>query len=63
MCLMLRMVFKQAFRQTQGLMRSIAKLMGVDIRVPHFTTMSRRGNGLSLSYKAASKGSKPIAPA
>jgi len=54
------MVFKQAFRQTQGLMRSIAKLMGVDIRVPHFTTMSRRGNGLSLSYKAASKGSKPM---
>jgi hypothetical protein len=60
MCLMLRMVFKQAFRQTQGLMRSIAKLMGVDITVPHFTTMSRRGNGLSLSAKAVSKSAKPV---
>jgi len=44
MCLTLRMVFKQPLRQTQGLMRSIAKLMGVDITGPHFTTMSRRGN-------------------
>ncbi|MFT5006795.1 MAG: hypothetical protein ACI8YI_002424, partial [Paracoccaceae bacterium] len=53
MCLTLRMVFKQALRQTQGLMRSISKLMGVDITVPHFTTMSRRGNGLSLPPKTA----------
>jgi hypothetical protein len=42
MCLILRMVFKQALRQTQGLMRSISKLIGVDIAVPHFTTMSGR---------------------
>ena len=39
MCLTLRMVFKQPLRQTQGLMRSISKLMGVDITVPHLTTM------------------------
>jgi hypothetical protein len=60
MCLMLRMVVKQAFRQTQGLMRSIAKLLDVDIAVPHFTTVSRRGNGLSLSAKTASKSAKPV---
>lgn len=60
MCLTLRMVFKQPLRQTQGLMRSIAKLMGVDITVPHFTTMSRRGNGLSLPPKTASKSAKPV---
>jgi hypothetical protein len=60
MCLTLRMVFKQPLRQTQGLMRSISKLMGVDITVPHFTTMSRRGNGLSLPPKTASKSTKPV---
>jgi hypothetical protein len=60
MCLTLHMVFKQPLRQTQGLMRSISKLMGVDITVPHFTTMSRRGNGLSLPPKTASKSTKPV---
>jgi hypothetical protein len=47
-CLTFGMVFKQPLRQTQGLMRSIAGLLGVKIAVPHFTTLSRRGNGLSL---------------
>jgi hypothetical protein len=60
LCLTLGMVFKQPLRQTEGLMRSIAKLLGVDITVPHFTTMSRRGNGLSLSAKAASKNANPL---
>ena len=48
LCLTLRMVFKQPLRQAQGLMRAISKLMEVDITVPHFTTMSRRDNGLSF---------------
>jgi hypothetical protein len=61
MCLTLRMVFKQPLRQTQGLMLSISKLMGVDITVPHFTTMSRRGNGLSLPPKITSKSAPPCA--
>jgi hypothetical protein len=39
------------FRQTQGLMHSIANLMGVDIMTPHYTTMSLRGNRLGLSAK------------
>jgi hypothetical protein len=60
LCLTLGMVFKQPLRQTEGLMCSIAKLLGVDITVPHFTTMSRRGNGLSLSAKAASKNANPL---
>ncbi|MEH6646359.1 IS5 family transposase [Sulfitobacter sp.] len=58
MCLTLRMVFKQPLRQTQGLMRSIAKLLGVEITVPHFTTMSRRGNGLSLPPQTTSRSAK-----
>ncbi len=60
LCLTRGMVFKQPLRQTEGLMRSIAKLLGVDITVPHFTTMSRRGNGLSLSAKAASKSANAL---
>ena len=50
-CLTLGMVFKQPLRQTQGLMRSIAKLLGIIIAVPDFSTMSRRGNGLTLQTK------------
>ncbi|MFT6073739.1 MAG: hypothetical protein ACJAZ1_000648 [Yoonia sp.] len=60
LCLTFGMVFKQPLRQTQGLMRSISKLMCVDITVPHFTTLSRRGNGLSLPPKTASKTTKPV---
>jgi hypothetical protein len=41
-------------------MRSIVKLMGVDIAVRHFTTKSRRGNGLSVPPKTASKSAKPV---
>jgi hypothetical protein len=60
LCLTFGMVFKQPLRQTQGLMRSIAGLLRVEIEVPHFTTLSRRGNGLSLSPKALSKSTEPV---
>jgi hypothetical protein len=60
LCLTLGMVFKQPLRQTEGLMSSIAGLMGVETEVPHFTTLSRRGNGLSLSPKALSKSTEPV---
>jgi hypothetical protein len=43
-CLTLGMVFHQPLRQTQGLMRSIAALLEVEIAVPDFSTLSRRGN-------------------
>ena len=54
------MVFKQPLRQTQGLMRSITGLLGVEIEARHFTTLSRRVNGLSLSPKALSKSTEPV---
>ena len=41
-------------------MRSIARLLGVGIAVPDFSTLSRRGNELNLSEKAVSKSAKPI---
>jgi hypothetical protein len=60
LCLTFGMIFKQPLRQAEGLMRSIAGLLGVEIAVPHYTTLSRRGNGLSLSDRAISKNSKPV---
>jgi len=52
MCLTLGVVFTQPLRQTQGLMRSIAKLLGVEVVVPDFSTMSRRGSSLKLQTKS-----------
>ncbi|MEP2781320.1 MAG: IS5 family transposase [Pseudoruegeria sp.] len=60
MCLTLGLVFKQPLRQTQGVMRSIAKLLGVEIAVPDFSTLSRRGSGLTLRPKPNSKSGKPV---
>ena len=48
MCLTLRVVYGSPLRQTQGMTRSIATLMGVEISVPDFPTLSRRGKGLVL---------------
>ncbi|MHC2365235.1 IS5 family transposase [Rhizobium leguminosarum] len=48
MCLTVRIVYELPLRQTQGLMRSIAALMGVEITVPDFSTLSRRSKGLAL---------------
>ncbi|WP_245355776.1 transposase [Rhizobium leguminosarum] len=48
LCLTLRIVYWLALRQTQGLMRSVAALMGLDIAVPDFSTLSRRSKGLAL---------------
>ena len=39
---MLRLVFGQALRQTEGLMGSIFQLLGVDLKAPDHTTLSRR---------------------
>lgn len=60
MCLTLGLVFKQPLRQTQGLMRSIARLLGIEIAVPDFSTLSRRGNGLTLCTKPAPRSDKPV---
>ena len=48
LCLTLGKVLKQPLRQTQGLMRSIATLLGVKIAVSDFSTLSRRSNGAIL---------------
>ena len=46
--LTIRLVFHQPLRQTEGLLRSIADVLGVDIAIPDHTTLSRRGVGLPI---------------
>lgn len=48
LCLTLRVAYGLPLRQTQGLMRSVAALMGLDVLVPDFSTLSRRSKGLVL---------------
>ena len=45
--LTIRLVFHQPLRQTEGLLRCIADVLGVDIAIPDHTTLSRRGVGPS----------------
>jgi hypothetical protein len=49
--LTLRLVSHQPLRQTEGLLRSIADVLGVDIAIPDHTTLSRRGGGLAILLK------------
>ena len=46
--LVLRLVLHQPLRQTEGALRSIADLLGVQIRIPDHTTFSRRGGGVKV---------------
>jgi Transposase DDE domain len=54
--LALRLVLHQPLRQTEGALRSIAELLGVDLRIPDHTTFSRRGGGLTLLPKRLERG-------
>jgi Transposase DDE domain len=42
-------VFSQRLRQTEGLVNSIFELMGVENKVPDYSTLSRRGETISVS--------------
>jgi hypothetical protein len=46
--LALRLVFQQPLRQTEGLLRSIAGVLKINIAIPDQTTLSRRGGGLTI---------------
>src|ERR1700722_16184417 len=49
--LALRLVFHQPLRQTGGLLRSIADVLGISIAIPDHTTLSRRSGGLTILPK------------
>ena len=60
LCLTLGIVYRQPLRQTQGMMRSIAKLLKIDIAVPDFSTLSRRGNGLTVQARPRTNNRAPM---
>lgn len=47
-CLMLRQVYHLPLRQTEGFTRSLIKLMGLDIKAPDYTCISKRSISLEL---------------
>jgi hypothetical protein len=49
--LALRLVFHQPLRQTEGLLRSIADVLGIAIAIPDHTTLSRRSGGPTILPK------------
>ena len=50
---LLRLAFGRPWRQTEGLLRSIAGLLGLEVGVPDHTTFSRRSPGLVLAAALA----------
>src|SRR5918911_4713838 len=50
---LLRLAFGRPWRQTEGLLRSLTALLGVDLGVPDHTTFSRRSPGLALATALA----------
>lgn len=50
--LTLRQLFRLPLRATEGLMRSIAQLMRIDVVTPHYSTLCRRSKTLRIALKA-----------
>src|SRR5215212_7177750 len=50
---LLRLAFGRPWRQTEGLLRSLAALLDLDIGIPDHTTFSRRSPGLALARPLA----------
>lgn len=51
--LMLREVYHLPLRSTQGLVSSLLQLMGVQLPVPHYSTLSRRARRIELQLSVA----------
>ena len=53
--LILKNVFRLALRQTQGIMSSLMSLIGIELPVPHYTTLCRRTAGITVVLPCARK--------
>jgi hypothetical protein len=49
--LTLRLLFNLSLRQTEGFLKSIFRLMNVELNVPDHTTLSRRNHTLNATLK------------
>src|SRR5437773_10235191 len=56
--LTLRAIFRLALRQTEGLIASLLRLLGLDLAAPDHSTISRRGETLPVSRPRS--GSEPV---
>src|SRR3712207_6132851 len=58
--LTLRAVFRLALRQTEGLIGSILRLLGLDLAVPDHSTLSRRAEALEVPRPRSGAGAGPV---
>ena len=57
--LTLRLLYHLPLRQTEGFVASVLALMGLDLRVPDHTTLSRRQAGLAVAWPPQ-RGDQPM---
>lgn len=53
--LTLREVYHLPLRATEGLVRSLMRLLTLDLPVPHYSTLSRRASSLQLTFTSRSR--------
>src|SRR5215213_8953600 len=53
-------VFRLALRQTEGLIGSIIRLLGLDLSVPDHTTLSRRAETLEVPRPRPGNNTEPV---
>ncbi len=58
--LTLRAVFRLAFRQAEGLIGSIVRLLGLTLAIPDHTTLCRRAETLAVPRPRSSTGAEPV---
>ena len=58
--LTLKAVFRLALRQTEGLIGSVIRLLGLDLSVPDHTTLSRRAETLEVPRPRSSSDAEPV---
>src|SRR3954463_12866173 len=58
--LTLRAVFRLGLRQTEGLIGSVLRLLGLELAVPDHTTLSRRAGTLEVPRPRPTAGSGPL---
>ena len=58
--LTLRTVFRLALRQTEGLIGSVIRLLGLDLPVPDHTTLSRRAATLDVPRPRSGTDAEPV---
>lgn len=58
LALTLRTLFRFPLRSTQGFLEGLVKLMGLDLRVPHYSRLSRRAGSLQIALPRKEKSGK-----